>query len=327
MDINDIIKYIQQAKEVGPAQALGAMLGAGGGRSTQANGVPRFDANNAEDFQNQAGSFSRVKDFGQSADVPPAEDPIDFQAKILAERIARGEGRIWNGGRNGSGNIIGYGENQNRNTPGFAALESLKQLQDAPKMEQMKIQSNIDAEKAKALIEREGGAFDNESKLRNEFQKLPEIAKFAEIHPVYQSLLKSAKTDSPSSALDFTYGIANILDPGSVVREGEQIMIRNAGGLPSTLVSYMKSLTGKSQINKEMKQELLQLAGQRYNAARDLFNSKSDQYRRIAKSIGANPDNINLFPSTEAAAEEMNQETKNIGGVTYIKTQGGWKRR
>jgi hypothetical protein len=84
--------------------------------------------------------------------------------------------------------------------------------------------------------------FEAESKLRKEYSE--QTKNYSDVAEAY-SRLRSANDDGPGDiALIFSY--MKMLDPGSVVREGEFATAANSGGIPTGVVNiYNRMLSGK----------------------------------------------------------------------------------
>jgi hypothetical protein len=73
-------------------------------------------------------------------------------------------------------------------------------------------------------------SFDDTSKLRNEISQLPSYKNMAQAAPIYKSMADAAGRNTKAADLNMVYGLGKIMDPGSVVREGEIQMANNAQG-------------------------------------------------------------------------------------------------
>lgn len=120
------------------------------------------------------------------------------------------------------------------------------------------------------------------AELRKEVLQLPSYKNLAQAAPIYQSMYKTAGTNSKASDLNLVYGLGKIMDPGSVVREGEMIMVKNTASLPDWLVGAANSLNGGQQLTPETRAAILKEAHNRVTSYQEQFNNDSAHYQGIA---------------------------------------------
>lgn len=149
--------------------------------------------------------------------------------------------------------------------------------------------------------------FDKETGLRKEFEALDTTKSFRPIQNSFNSMIKSYNDTSKASDLDFVYGVAKILDPDSVVREGEAIQVIKTGGLPGELMAMIGRVNAKQGLDKELRSELLGLAANRYNSLKQTYDENEKDYSRMATGAGLNPSNVILQPTPPDAYQLLGQ--------------------
>jgi hypothetical protein len=98
---------------------------------------------------------------------------------------------------------------------------------------------------------------------------------------------------SRTSDIDLVYGLATMLDPGSVVREGDMVMVQKAQALPNWLVSSINSLmTGEGVFGDAERKQIMDTAYSRHKAQLDAYNNFATWYRDIAVRNKVNPEDI-----------------------------------
>lgn len=123
--------------------------------------------------------------------------------------------------------------------------------------------------------------------LRKEILGNPQVAGFTDVKNRLLVLQKAASDPSSIADLDYVYGIAKILDPGSVVRESEGQTIIDSNSIPGATLGYLnKALSGESALNREA---LYNLAKRHYQTRQKAINSILDDYTEIAKRQNLNP--------------------------------------
>ena len=131
---------------------------------------------------------------------------------------------------------------------------------------------------------------DEVAKLRGEVQGLPSYKNYAQAAPIYRSMFDSAGTNSKASDLNLVYGLGKIMDPGSVVREGEMVMVKNTAGLPEWFTGIVNGLNGGQQLTPETRQAIMKEAYVRLQAYQQQFQQEADFYKNIANKRRADPE-------------------------------------
>ena len=95
---------------------------------------------------------------------------------------------------------------------------------------------------------------------------------------------------------------AKVLDPGSVVREGEAAAISGAASIPRALQSQLlAALDGSGQLPDEVRLEIAQLGAKLYNEQAQRAQGRVQSYQTIAEQAGLPFDAINPFGAIELA--------------------------
>lgn len=125
---------------------------------------------------------------------------------------------------------------------------------------------------------------DTTSKLRNEIQGLPSYKNIAQAAPVYKSMLDAAARDNRAADVNIIYGMAKIMDPGSVVRESEMTVAQAIATLPQQIQAAVKSqMTESGRLTPELRAAIMTEARSRINAYQNMFDQDANMYRGIAQ--------------------------------------------
>ena len=107
-----------------------------------------------------------------------------------------------------------------------------------------------------------------------------------------------------------------VLDPGSVVREGEFATAANAGGVPDTVRNmYNRAINGE-RIGEKIRSDFLQQSRNIIESQRVLSNDLIDRYKSVAQEYKLNPNQIVFDPfkriktPAEIAAEAAGESTQ-----------------
>lgn len=158
----------------------------------------------------------------------------------------------------------------------------------------------IEAVTKRAADEASGPKFEDVAKVRNEITSLPSYKNLAQAAPIYKAMFDTAGTDSKASDLNLVYGLGKIMDPTSVVREGEMIMVNKTASVPDWFQGWVNQINGGARLTPETRQAILAEAHNRINSYNQQFNNDAEQYRGIAQRYRMNPlDIIPSFPKFE----------------------------
>lgn len=132
--------------------------------------------------------------------------------------------------------------------------------------------------------------FDDTQKLRKEYQSQTNVKKFDDAIGPYQSMLTSAQNDTATADIDMVYGLATILDPESVVREGEFATIRAAQSIPDRFKGEIQYLfEGKGRLSPEAREKLMEIAANRLDSYRTQAMRDSERFGELANEYGMDP--------------------------------------
>jgi hypothetical protein len=121
---------------------------------------------------------------------------------------------------------------------------------------------------------------------------LPSYKNIAQAAPIYKSMVETAGTNSKASDLNLVYGLGKIMDPNSVVREGEMVMVKNTASLPDWLVGAANSLNGGAALTPETRAAILKEAHNRITSYKTMYDQDATHYRGIATRNRANPQDV-----------------------------------
>lgn len=133
-----------------------------------------------------------------------------------------------------------------------------------------------------------------ESDLRSEFRQLQPVRDFMALTPAIREIEAAATRENPTriNDINLVFAYAKMLDPASVVREGEQIMITRSGGPIEALRGMINGLNGGATIAPETRASILTEARSRFASAREAFELFADEYRGLATDMGVDPNRV-----------------------------------
>lgn len=155
--------------------------------------------------------------------------------------------------------------------------------------EAIRQEAGISKGKAKTLDDPKA-AFDAENKLRDEHTKAS--GSFVKINDAYRKVQAASKDPTPASDIALIFGYMKILDPESVVREGEFATAQNAGSVGDRVVNlYNRALEG-TRLNEKQRADMVREAEKVMEAQRKGQTQRDKTYIELAERYGLEADNV-----------------------------------
>lgn len=134
-----------------------------------------------------------------------------------------------------------------------------------------------------------------EDTVRKEF--LGQAKSYIEIGQAYKKIQESAKDPSAAGDLALIFNYMKILDPGSVVREGEFATAQNAGGVPDRVKAQYNQVVDGQRLTENQRRDFL-------NQAKNVTRSQKDNfdqtllpfYKGIVQNRNLNESNVLFNP-------------------------------
>lgn len=152
--------------------------------------------------------------------------------------------------------------------------------------------------------------------LRKEFRGLQTVKDYEAVLP----LIQSAKTapDTPQGDLQLIYTVGKILDPGSVVREGELQLTSSAAPFLQQIIGRARKETGKGRLTPDTRADMLNMLQQRVQGYEQAYTRDFDQYAQYAKESAVDPTSV-VGSRPESA---FGKQQPASGGVDFIYVPG-----
>ena len=130
--------------------------------------------------------------------------------------------------------------------------------------------------------------------LRKEFNSLDEVKNFKDVAASYRQVraLASRPNASPADDTALTFSFMKMLDPGSVVREGEFALVGRGAGLPDQIVMQLARVDQGKGLTPTIRARLVETAAQIMLQRRAAYDGVASNYRQIAQDLGVNPDQL-----------------------------------
>ena len=138
------------------------------------------------------------------------------------------------------------------------------------------------------IAEDAGMLFDNESKLRKDFQT--QSKEFKEVNAAYGRILSNDPTPAGDISLIFQY--MKMLDPRSTVREGEFATVQNAGSIPERVRARYNGAKEGTKLTDGMRADYLQQAENLYDTALENQSYIESEYTAFSEQYGFDPKRV-----------------------------------
>jgi hypothetical protein len=147
-----------------------------------------------------------------------------------------------------------------------------------------------------------------ETKLRKEYTD--NTKGYQEVKSAYGRVLVSE--DSAVGDLSLIFGYMKMLDPGSVVREGEFATAQNAAGVPERVQNIYNRVVSGERLTPSQRSSFKGQAEKLYSSARTQEATVRAGIERIARGYGLSPSNI-FYEATETAPGAIAPGTSTAG--------------
>lgn len=130
--------------------------------------------------------------------------------------------------------------------------------------------------------------------LRKEFNARQEIKDFKEVRTSFMQIRSVATNPkaTPQDDIALVFSFMKMLDPGSVVREGEFALAGRAAGLPGRIVLAMQRVDNGAGLTPEQRREMLMTANRVYQPREAAYNRIAEEYQSYARDYGIDPNSI-----------------------------------
>ena len=158
--------------------------------------------------------------------------------------------------------------------------------------------------------------FDNISSLRKEFTSRKEVQDFSTVLPQVASAMEIAKNPNATGAddLNLIYTFGKVMDPGSVVREGELALALSTGSWAQNLQGAIERLRSGDKLPPAVRRNLVESMRRRGVELARAYNFSRHDYQARAERFGFNPiDVVGQHPATPFQQAEADFTGKMIG--------------
>jgi hypothetical protein len=184
-------------------------------------------------------------------------------------------------------------------------LEEKKQALQERKFEQ-EVRA-FETELTKPQIDQEE-VFKRETKIRSEFTDLSKD--YIKQRDAFGRVQASSTDPSAAGDLALIFNFMKVLDPGSVVREGEFATAQNAAGVPERVRAQYNQVFSGERLSDKTREDFVNRANKLFESADKQHNKRVQQYTKLSERLGLSPENIllDLSLANEGAQREEQVE-------------------
>jgi len=135
----------------------------------------------------------------------------------------------------------------------------------------------------------------------------PTTKKTEDIHNAYTTIKSSAGDPSAAGDMSLIFSYMKLLDPGSVVREGEFATAQNAAGIQDRIRNVYNKVISGERLTPEQRKDFLRTADRLYSGQIKSQGNVDRQFKLRAEKLGADPESV-LMGSFNAPQELSTQD-------------------
>lgn len=126
--------------------------------------------------------------------------------------------------------------------------------------------------------------------IRKEFEGLPEVKSYKAVIPITESARKAPNT--PAGDIDLIYAVGKVMDPGSVVREGELNLVIKAGSPAQKFQGLVNYVQGGGRLAPAQRKELMAALDNRVGEIKTQYDNAKNSYSTILNLQGIDPNQV-----------------------------------
>lgn len=206
---------------------------------------------------------------------------------------------------------IKVGRFQYKETPaGFLKVDTATGQESEVKVGSKEAETARKANKARldADIKAEKDVFEQSKKLRDEYNKAS--SDFVKVEDAFDRVQASAEDPDAAGDIALIFNYMKMLDPGSVVREGEFATAQNAGSVEESVYNMYNRLMSGERLNPNQRKMFLGRAEKLFKTAKNTNSKRRSDILSVGKRYNISERDIFGEPSevvVEAQAQEATQ--------------------
>jgi hypothetical protein len=135
-----------------------------------------------------------------------------------------------------------------------------------------------------------------------------QLKPYAEVGDMWAKVRQAGQNPTAANDLALIFGYMKILDPGSVVREGEFANAQNSAGVPDRLRATYNNLLRGERLTEVQRQDFLRSAYGAVQSQVPRVQSVVDYYTNVASAVGVKPEAIIRNPLKDAIVPKVTND-------------------
>lgn len=134
--------------------------------------------------------------------------------------------------------------------------------------------------------------FGREKDIRQEYENSPIVKNYQIVRDNYERIRQGAQLGTGSGDLAIVFGYMKMLDPTSVVREGEQASAMNAGGVPANVRNLYNRVINGDKLDGSVRDQFVTSASTIYGESAKNLGDLNQRYSDIATNWKLDPTRV-----------------------------------
>jgi hypothetical protein len=162
--------------------------------------------------------------------------------------------------------------------------------------------------------------FSLKTNLRKEFNLLPDVKAFNDVASSYDVIsdIANRKQPSPQDDLSLIYSYVKMLDPNSVVREGEFATAENSASVPDRIRNAYNKVIEGTRLNSDQRRQYSNAAKGIYESRSRRYNDLVSEYSDYARDAGLDPQEVFRARGKAGPAPATEPSSPASGGWTTL---------
>jgi len=135
-----------------------------------------------------------------------------------------------------------------------------------------------------------------------------QLKPYAEVGDMWAKVRQAGQNPTAANDLALIFGYMKILDPGSVVREGEFANAQNSAGVPDRLRATYNNILRGERLTEVQRQDFLRSAYGAVQSQVPRVQSVVDYYTDVANAIGVKPESVIRNPLRDAVVPKVRSD-------------------
>ena len=204
------------------------------------------------------------------------------------------------------------------NEKGLIELENFDAMQALELIQKQEEINKLMAEQKELNFEQ----INSEASFRKEFKQLQVYKNTDQRYTAFNNLLAAANEDSAAGDVAFIFEFMRMVDPNSVVREGEFQLAEDASPLMLKLDKLLNKAKTGERLLPSQRDEFLSTAAGILDKSINIYNATEAEYKRIAGDIFKDSDVNNIVVGIQFDPQILGSFENDKAFSEYLKSIG-----